>query len=273
MFDIKLFRNFTKRLNSTATPNETYVTPDTYQCNFLDAQSVMNPVIVIEDTKGREEAMMNYTYASIPNLNRYYFVSNVVVIDNKRWAFYLQVDVLGSFKSDFLTSRQYVIRSTNKYNEYMADTMYPTVPMEQNQRFAMNIKVGNQIQAFNEKTATWSAVDFFNQNYLSGSVIFGVTGQGGVSVDYYVATVTEFKNFINRVVTANPTGLDWGNLPQGVQTTLSNLMQYITFAKWIPFMPLAGNRGSAVTQIYLGNERFDITAWSITAGLHRQQRQ
>ena len=82
MFDIRLYRGFTKVLNSTATPVAQFQPGDLYECNFLDMQSIMNPVIVIEDTKGRDEQMAEYTYAYIPNLNRYYFVSNVVIVDN-----------------------------------------------------------------------------------------------------------------------------------------------------------------------------------------------
>lgn len=270
MFDIRLYRGFNKVLNSTATPVAQFQPGDLYECNFLDMQSIMNPVIVIEDTKGKDDEMAEYTYAYIPNLKRYYFVSNVVVVDNLRWVYYLQVDVLGSFKEDFLTSRQYVLRSTNLFNDYIVDTMYPTVPLSDTDRFAMNIKVGNTIKALNNKTGTWVDIDFFNQDYLSGSVVFGVTGQGNVSVDYYVATVTEFKAFINRVVTATPTGYSWGNLPTGVQATLSNLMQYITFAKWIPFMPLEGNLGSAITSVDLGSTSIAVNGFKVTAGLSKQ---
>lgn len=265
-----MYRGFTKKLNSTMIPVETDVSKRSYQCNFLDAQSIMNPVIVIEDTQGNSSIMMEFTYAYIPSLSRYYFISNTVVVDNKRWVYYLQVDVLASFKDDIINSRQYVLRSTNMYNDYITDTMYPTVPLSQNQRFYNSIKAGNVVQAYNNKDGSWEDVNFFNQNYSSGSVIFGVTGQGNVSVDYYVATVSNFKSFITAVVRATPTGVDWGNLPPGVQTTLSNLMQYITFAKWLPFMPLQGNLGGSVSDIYLGTTSIPVTAYRVVAGMSKQ---
>lgn len=270
MFDITLYK-FTKRLNSTSTPASGSLVPvDTYSCNFLNAQSIMNPVIVIEDTKGKEGDMLKYNYAYIPMLKRYYFISNTVIIDRDRYCYYLQADVLASFRNDIMNSRQYVIRSTSNYNDYIMDTMYPTVPLSDEQRFSMQYLASNTIQAFNGKTGYWEASDFFNQPYTSGSVIFGITGQGNVSVDYYVATVSNFKTFINDVVTATPTGYSWGNLPTGVQAALSNFMQYITFAKWIPFMPLEANMGSAVSSISLGSTSFNITAYKILAGQHQQ---
>lgn len=265
MFDIYLFKE-NKKLNSTDRPTTSSAGAQRYSCLFLDSQSVMNPVVIIEDTKGMSEEMTTYNYAYIPKLMRYYFVSNCVVVDNSRFCYYLQVDVLASFREDILASTQYVLRSTNTYNDYIMDTMYPTVPLSDSDRFAMRHVINNTIQAQDNKTGQWVDVDFFNQNYTSGAVVFGVTGQGNVSVDYYVCSVTEFKTFINKVVTATPTGFAWGNLPTGVQAALSNFLQYITFAKWIPFMPLSGNRGPSVSSISLGSQNFTITAWSINAG-------
>jgi len=269
MFDIYLFKE-NKKLNSTQRPSIPVGTQQKYSCVFLDSQSVLNPVIVIEDTKGMSAEMTTYNYAYIPNLMRYYFISNCVILDNSRYCYYLQIDVLATYREDIMSSTQYVLRSTNTYNDFIMDTKYPTIPLSDSNRFSMDYVATNVIQGYDAKSGEWSNIDFFNKLYTSGAVIFGVTGQGNVSVDYYVCTITEFKAFINQVVNTTPAGFSWGNLPTGVQAALSNFLQYITFAKWIPFMPLAGNRGSAVTQIYLGNERFDITAWSITAGLHRQ---
>lgn len=264
-FDIRLY-TFNKRSNSTATPLNYATTGELLSCTFLDAQSVMNPVIIIEDTKGIGVAMTEYSYAYIPSLNRLYFVSNVVIIDNNLYCYSLQVDVLGTYKSDFLSTTQYILRSTNLYNDYIIDTLYPTVPLDQEDRFALSNTVYNTVQAYNNKEGTWETIDFFHEPYDSGSVLFGVTGQGNVSIDYYVTSVSNFKTFINNVVTATPTGQNWGNLPQGVQTTLSNFMQYITFAKWIPFMPLTDNIGSQVTSIYLGTQSINVIAYKVIAG-------
>ena len=174
---------FTKKLNSTSTPAVTVV-PDAYNCVFLDAQSIMNPVIEIEDTALIGTEMMEYTYAYISTLSRYYFISNIVLVDNIRYTYYLQVDVLGSFKEDILNSRQYILRSTDHYNDYLIDTTYPLVPMPLNDRYAKTTLVGDGIYALNNKTGIWSFIDFFYQDYTDGAILFGVTGQGNVSVDH-----------------------------------------------------------------------------------------
>lgn len=264
-FDIRLY-TFNKRSNSTATPLNYATTGELLSCTFLDAQSVMNPVIIIEDTKGIGVAMTEYSYAYIPSLNRLYFVSNVVIIDNNLYCYSLQVDVLGTYKDDFLSTSQYILRSTNLYNDYIIDTLYPTVPLDQEDRFALSNTVYNTVEAYDNKEATWTTIDFFREPYSNGAVLFGITGQGNVSVDYYVTTVSYFKDFIDNVVTATPTGQNWGNLPVGVQTTLSNFMQYITFAKWIPFMPLTSNIGSLVSSVYLGTQSINVIAYKVIAG-------
>lgn len=266
---IKLFK-FSKKLNSTKKPDLTQITGDEYPCVFLNPQSIMNPVLYIEDTAGKGTAMLEYNYAYIPTLSRYYFISNTVLTDNVRYTYYLQVDVLASFKDDIINSRQYVLRSTNHYNDYLIDTMYPTLPMPIGSRFSSTEHAGNSITAYNNKTGTWDAIQFFNTNYSNGAILFGVTGQGNVSVDHYVASVSNFKSFINAVVTTTPTGQSWGNLPTGVQVALSNFLQYITYCKWIPFFPLSGNIGTAISSIYLGDQSFSITAYPVEAGLNSQ---
>lgn len=265
---IQLFK-FSKKLNSTKTPSNSD-TPDSYDCFFLDAQSIMNPVIRIEDTKGKGVTMFTYNYAYIATLGRYYFISNTVITDSNCIVYYLQVDVLGSFKTDFLNSNQYVLRSTNHYNDYLVDTMYPTVPMPIGYRFDASRHESNNISAYNNKTAEWSDIQFFHQDYYSGAILFGVTGSGGVSILHYVCSVLVFKAFINQVVTATPTGFSWGNLPTGVQAALSNFLQYITYVKWIPFFPLTDNLSSAETTIYLGSQSFSINAYLVNAGLSNQ---
>lgn len=270
MFSIVLYK-FSKKLNSTALPTNS--TPhDTFSCNFLDSQSIVSPIIVIEDTKAEPSDMSSYNYAYIENLGRYYFIHNTVILGTDRYCYYLQVDVLASFRASILASTQYVIRSTNNYNEYIIDKMYPTLPMPTSDQFAIETKLDNIVYALDNKTGSWVQKDFFNAIFSDGCIVFGVTGVGSASVNYYVADVTYFRQFLNGVVTATPTGFNWGNLPTGVQATMSNLMQYITFAKWLPFFPESGNLGTLVTSIALGSTDIPITrAYKVTAGLHHEE--
>lgn len=260
---------FSKKLNSTKTPdaNETYYQ---YDCLFLDSQSVMNPVITIE-YQAPSVIRTDFTYAYIPDLSRFYFVSNCVMSNSVLCTYYLQVDVLGTYKLDFLDTTQYVLRSTNLYNDDLIDNIYPLVPMLTDEsKNTVNQYVGNEVYVLNNKTGDWSTRDLLRANYTDGAILFGVTGQGDVSCDHYVTTVSRFKTFINDVVTTVPTGGSWGNIPTGVQTALSNFLQYITYVKWIPFFPIVDNLGSLINSLYLGDQSFSLVAYKVVAGLNFQ---
>lgn len=260
---------FSKKLNSTKTPdaNETYYE---YECLFLDSQSVMNPVITI-DHQAPSVIRTDFTYAYIPDLSRFYFVNNCVISESVLCTYYLQVDVLGTYKLDFLDTTQYVLRSTNLYNDDLVDNLYPLVPMSTDEsKNTVNQYVGNEVFVLNNKTGEWATRDLLHSNYTNGAILFGVTGQGDVSCDHYVTTVSRFKTFINDVVTRVPTGGSWGNIPTGVQTALSNFLQYITYVKWIPFFPIVDNLGSLITSLYLGDQSFSLVAYNVEAGLNNQ---
>ena len=259
---------FNKKLNSTKTPDNT-VSFDTYECLFLNPQSIMNPTIVIERPVV-EKVMLEYSYAYVPDLARYYFISNVVISDSKLFTYYLQVDVLASFKTDFLPTSQYVLRCTNFYNDDLIDNIYPIIPMPDASRFSSYRKDTNTVFVLNNKTGVWADRTLFHQTYTDGAILFGITGQGDVSCDHYVTSVSYFKTFINDVVTAVPTGGSWGNVPTGVQTALSNFLQYITYVKWIPFFPIIDNLGSLVTTVYLGDQSFSLSAYKVLAGASNQ---
>lgn len=265
---IYMYDTFSKKPNSTKVPgnSDTY---RTFSCVFLDAQSIMNPVIQIEQDF-ESQPMLSFSYAYIPSLNRYYFINNTVITSEVIFTYYLQEDLLASYKNDFLNTTQYVLRATNVYNDDLIDNIYPLVPMPDASRFASTKYTDNEVYVYDNKDGTWSSKDLFHVNYTSGAVLFGVTGQGSVSCDHYVASVSAFKSFIDRVVTAVPAAGSWGNLPTGVQTALSNFLQYITYVKWIPFFPVLDNVGASISSIYLGDQQFTISAYKVEAGLSNQ---
>ena len=64
--------------------------------------SIINPVVTIETTAenmfGTNDSH-GCNYFSIPSFNRYYFLTDVVVLETGLFELYGHVDVLGSFKS------------------------------------------------------------------------------------------------------------------------------------------------------------------------------
>lgn len=96
--------------------NKVLTTVATITGTLRDKSSVVNPDIVIEynDPTG-----FNYCY--IDEFERYYFVENVVVLNNKLIQLNLRVDVLESFKTAILQQHIIIGKSTNKIDEYLPD--------------------------------------------------------------------------------------------------------------------------------------------------------
>lgn len=59
----------------------------------------------------------NYNYCYIPKLNKYYFISNVTIINNNVILLSLKVDVLMSYKNILLETKARIKECDNNYNE------------------------------------------------------------------------------------------------------------------------------------------------------------
>lgn len=78
-------------------------------CTLRDESSVVDPDILINSTSN----LSSYNYCYIPDFNRYYFINNVTSVRNGIWSLSLHVDVLMSYKSDFLKLNAIISRQEN----------------------------------------------------------------------------------------------------------------------------------------------------------------
>lgn len=83
---------------------------------FRDATSITDLTVTIEYDK-----FIDFNYIRIPILNRYYFVTDVKIINNKLYELDLSVDALMSYKDALLGLRAFVDRNENDYNPYIID--------------------------------------------------------------------------------------------------------------------------------------------------------
>lgn len=65
--------------------------------------------------------ILNKNYVYIPLFERYYFITNITRLDNKRVEITCKCDVLMSFKEDIANLKVIATRSSNKYNQYLID--------------------------------------------------------------------------------------------------------------------------------------------------------
>ena len=83
---------------------------------FRETVSITNLTIVIEYNK-----FIDFNYIYIPTLNRYYFVTEVKIINNKLYEIDLTVDVLMSYKDAIKSTQAFIDRNEHTYNELLED--------------------------------------------------------------------------------------------------------------------------------------------------------
>ena len=84
--------------------------------------SVLNPVVIIENA-----TFPTWNYAYISEFNRYYFVTNVVSINEKIWQIEMKVDVLMSFSATILTQTALIARNEFDEDNRIADIKRPAL--------------------------------------------------------------------------------------------------------------------------------------------------
>lgn len=103
--------------------------------------SILNPTIEIETDLN----ISDFNYVKIVDFNRYYFITDITVVNNKLWKVSLRCDVLMSYASDILDLNVNVVRNSSSFNLMIDDNQ-------------LNTYSDDRIQCYN-----------FPQSLLSGS--------------------------------------------------------------------------------------------------------
>lgn len=85
--------------------------------------SIIDPVIkIVADVSSM--ASVNYLY--IASFGRYYFINNVISINNDICEVHAHVDVLSTYKDEIRSQRAIVSRQEKKWNLYLNDGVFKT---------------------------------------------------------------------------------------------------------------------------------------------------
>ena len=85
--------------------------------------SIIDPVIkIVSDVSSM--ASVNYMY--IPSFSRYYFINNVISINNEICEVHAHVDVLSTYKDEIRAQNAIVSRQERKWNLYLNDGVFKT---------------------------------------------------------------------------------------------------------------------------------------------------
>lgn len=88
----------------------------TMNIKLKDTVSITNPTLILSEVNGLDYFQCNYCFLS--EFNRYYFIRDIELLNNKNYRMQLEVDVLESFKEDILNSYAEISR-TIKQGDYM----------------------------------------------------------------------------------------------------------------------------------------------------------
>lgn len=115
-------RMVSKKLNDKFTFNH---------ITFKNDTSIINPVFIVGSIKGNTEPMdtvgwwRKFNYCYCPNLERYYFITDIIFTRQGLVELNCSVDPLMSFKEDILASTQLITRQENKIQKYIPDQSLP----------------------------------------------------------------------------------------------------------------------------------------------------
>ena len=107
-------RKVNKTLNSVQTISN---------ANVILSMNIIDPIIVL-DIDMDFNAINSFNYIYITELKRYYFVTNIEILENGFIKIYCHIDVLKTYADDILNSTQYIKRQENKCTFQLADSQY-----------------------------------------------------------------------------------------------------------------------------------------------------
>lgn len=205
------FGTTSKKRNSTEIPTMTA----SYSCVLKEGCSIVNPVIIID----RKVVGHSYNTAYISDFGRYYWIRDIVY-ENARQIFYLECDVLASFKTEIGLSSYYVTRSASEKNGYIPDGMYPITQEIQHDHVELSTSISTGISMY----------------------CIGVVSDG--SIDYYIMNTTAFEEFFGLILSDNYVDAVVGTFMNTVNENLKVLidpLQYIASVYAYPFSTLKSN--------------------------------
>lgn len=234
--------SYNKKINSTSTPFSGGIN---VTGTFRQPLDVLHPVVRIEDSTTYPLMTGKYNIAHITELNRWYWIRNVVWVTDKIAELHLDVDVLSTYKTAIGNSTQYVVRSASQYNADICDNMYPM-------RAAQDCVVNSITNIPWYSASGWEL--------KNGWFIIGVLNDDSIAVgstSYYAMNEIAFQDLRYQLFSSvSYSNMQFTQIEEQLYKSLFNPMQYITSCMWFPVQPdITGV--SDISLIHFGF--FDIT--------------
>lgn len=201
---IRLWTDFIKRKNSTKRPSTSAADVVEMHVAFKEDTSLENPVFIID------EPYPQYTY--VQAFSDYYFVTDIVNLDNYRSEIHCTMDVLATFKTDILNYTAFVERAESEFEPFVID---PYLTAKQ------------QITHIDKGLTS--------MNFLSGSgFVTQVLARNRGVVLYATPDLTPFRRLLI------PSVYDASDITDWIDSKVAqafDLDVYIGSVKWLPINP------------------------------------
>lgn len=244
---ITFYEQFMKQADSFKVPPANYnpLLMPVYDGEIKGDFSPLAPVVRFKTIPATEQPKCTYCY--IGEFRRYYFMSWAFV--SGFWEASLTCDVLGSFRTEVLSTQQYVKRSASKFNHMVSDAAnYPSISNH-----------GGSI-ASAPQSSIWGV------GFEQGTIVLGVVNSTDSNIGactYYAMTYLAFKALMLALLNSpNWMEIDTSEISAELQKALINPAQYITSCVWLPIASSSfvnsGEAADRVTTIKFGWWEFNL---------------
>ena len=200
------FYNFAKGRNETKVPGA----GTTIEVRLKENCSVISPVLILSNTA------INFNYFYIPTFKRYYFMTDFKYLGNQTFEVYGTVDPMASFRSDILSSNQWIARAHTGWNKDILDGFFPSLTA-----WGMHEKRYRLIPA--------------DASYENGTFIVGVIGKNGGGygnpVTYFALDWPQMEQLNDYVFDAGSYGT---MISDDITKAFFNPMDYLVSCMYYP---------------------------------------
>lgn len=212
---------FAKKNNSTAQPPANAQSRQ-YSGLLIDDTNVVNPMIRLLYVTNTSYPV-NYNYAYIQDLGRYYFIDSWKWTA-EGWVASMTVDVLATYKTQIGAMNLYIERADNAYDGRIIDTFYPVMT-----------EVGSNIGH-----VSWQSP--FVPSVHQGCFVIGVVSANGDygSIAYYALSFSAMRNLCAALLNDNIlAGFSSTDASLALQKAMIDPLSFIKSCVFIPMDPTA----------------------------------
>lgn len=229
------YSGFVKKLNSTKRPSSGGTTKTV---RLKENTSIKNPVFILNEN--------NFAYNYVQYGATYYFINDIVSINNSMAEYHCSIDILATFKDAIGAAQLMVVRADSNYDGSITDVLYPA---------KTDIVVRES-----SGTPIWDTLDptfIISTVNKSGPNKFGLTS-------YYALDTATLEGFADYLFDYASYGSDTSEISESLFKSLFNPIQYVQTTKCIPLT--AGTIGGTyVDRISFGWWKFEIPSWSASS--------